>query len=332
MASRQLPKLTARVRFPSPARVNHSSFIRFTGNFHHVEVPLTSRIIFKVRKSLNKGKINYPYLSGDAFKALCDLVIDQDSLDIPGLDQKISAANIIFCRSNVVDELFHRFGKVIRARVLIAGNSDRDFTEELNIPPSFEHVLLQNSFISDGKRIHTLPIGLENQKLGINGLPKNFRPINLLSTRKREVLVGPFSPTHSARIGLLEKYEKEIGPWQTLNSWIFPDRLVRRYEEFTFVLSPRGNGVDTHRVWESLYKGAHPILEDNSWSRSLKDMGYPVSLLPNLEPATVREFVESSAGNSKDLQSKDLHVDPQRIEKLWMPYWESLIKAARPLA
>jgi hypothetical protein len=61
-------------------------------------------------------------------------------------------------------------------------------------------------------------------------------------------------------------------------------------------------------------------------------MGYPVSLLPNLEPATVREFVESSAGNSKDLQSKDLPIDPQRIEKLWMPYWERLIKTARPLA
>ena len=328
MASRQLPKLTARVRFPSPARVNLSSFcfsgfIRFTGNFHHMEVPFTSRIIFKVRKSLNKGKINYPYLSGDAFKALCDLVIDQDSLDIPSLEQQIPNAKIIFCRSNVVEELFHRFGNVIRARVLIAGNSDRDFTEELKLPPSFERVLLQNSFISDGERIHTLPIGLENQKLGINGLPKNFRPINLNSTRKQEVLVGPFSPTHPERIGLLEKYEKEVGPWQTLNSWIFPDRLVRRYEEFTFVLSPRGNGVDTHRVWESLYKGAHPILEENSWSRSLKEMGYPVSLVSKLEPETVKSFLDNS---------EVMPFDPHNLEKLWMPYWERLIKAARPLA
>ena len=288
-----------------------------------MEVPLTSRIIFKARKSLNKGKINYPYLSGDAFKALCDLVIDQDSLDIPGLEQKIPDAKIIFCRSNVVDELLKRFGNVIRARVLIAGNSDRDFTEELNIPSSIEHVLLQNSFISDGKRIHTLPIGLENQKLGINGLPKNFRPINLTSTRKQEVLVGPFSPTHPSRIGLLEKYEKEVGPWQTLNSWIFPDRLVRRYEEFTFVLSPRGNGVDTHRVWESLYKGAVPILEENMWSRSLKEMGYPVSLVSKLEPETVQSFL----GNSEVTT-----FDPQNLEKLWMPYWERLIQAARPLA
>ena len=288
-----------------------------------MEVPLTSRIVFKVRKSLNKGKINYPYLSGDAFKALCDLVIDQDSLDIPGLEQKIPDAKIIFCRSNVVDELLKRFGNVIRARVLIAGNSDRDFTEELNIPSSIEHVLLQNSFISDGERIHTLPIGLENQKLGINGLPKNFRPINLTSTRKQEVLVGPFSPTHPARIGLLDKYEKEVGPWQTLNSWIFPDRLVRRYEEFTFVLSPRGNGVDTHRVWESLYKGAHPILEDNSWSRSLKEMGYPVSLVSKLEPETVKSFLDNCEVTP---------FDPQNLEKLWMPYWERLIQAARPLA
>jgi hypothetical protein len=288
-----------------------------------VEVPLTSRIIFKVRKILNKGKINYPYLSGDAFKALCDLVIDQDSLDIPKLEEKLPKAQVIFCRSNMVEEFFDKFEKKILARVLIAGNSDRDFVDELKIPASFNLLLLQNSFISDGKRIHTLPIGLENQKLGINGLPKNFRPIDLNSTRKQEVLVGPFSPTHPARIGLLEKYEKEVGPWQTLNSWIFPDRLVRRYEEFTFVLSPRGNGVDTHRVWESLYKGAVPILEENSWSRSLKEMGYPVSLVSKLEPKTVKSFLDNSEVTP---------FDPQNLEKLWMPYWERLIKAARPLA
>ena len=288
-----------------------------------MEVPLTSRIIFKVRKSLNKGKINYPYLSGDAFKSLCDLVIDQDSLGIPGLEEKLPKAQVIFCRSNMVEEFFDTFEKKIHARVLIAGNSDRDFVDEFKIPASFNLLLLQNSFISDGKRIHTLPIGLENQKLGINGLPKNFRPINLTSTRKQEVLVGPFSPTHAARIGLLEKYEKEIGPWQTLNSWIFPDQLVRRYEEFTFVLSPRGNGVDTHRVWESLYKGAHPILEDNSWSRSLKEMGFPVSLVSKLEPETVKSFLDNS---------EVMPFDPHNLEKLWMPYWERLIKAARPLA
>ena len=40
-----------------------------------------------------------------------------------------------------------------------------------------------------------------------------------------------------------------------------------------FVISPEGNGVDTHRHWESLYCGAIPIIERNTnMENKLKDL------------------------------------------------------------
>ena len=42
--------------------------------------------------------------------------------------------------------------------------------------------------------------------------------------------------------------------------------FLREIKSHSFVLCPRGNGVDTHRLWETLYMGSIPILK--------KDIGY----------------------------------------------------------
>ena len=39
-----------------------------------------------------------------------------------------------------------------------------------------------------------------------------------------------------------------------------------------FVLCPIGNGIDTHRIWETLYAGAIPILEKNVHNLSFKNL------------------------------------------------------------
>jgi len=38
---------------------------------------------------------------------------------------------------------------------------------------------------------------------------------------------------------------------------------LKSLREFPFVLAPRGNGVDTHRIWETLYLGGIPIVLRN---------------------------------------------------------------------
>ena len=30
-----------------------------------------------------------------------------------------------------------------------------------------------------------------------------------------------------------------------------------------FIISPPGNGIDTHRVWETIYAGSYPVVEKN---------------------------------------------------------------------
>ena len=53
---------------------------------------------------------------------------------------------------------------------------------------------------------------------------------------------------------------------------------LKSLREFPYVLAPRGNGVDTHRLWETLYLGGIPIvLRDKAIVRLVR--GLPVMVL-----------------------------------------------------
>ncbi|PAV82851.1 hypothetical protein WR25_26992 [Diploscapter pachys] len=42
------------------------------------------------------------------------------------------------------------------------------------------------------------------------------------------------------------------------------DVFLKEMSNYRFVLSPRGNGVDCHRIWESIIMGSVPIVPDSS--------------------------------------------------------------------
>ena len=46
-----------------------------------------------------------------------------------------------------------------------------------------------------------------------------------------------------------------------------------------YVLCPEGNGIDTHRLWETLYLGSIPVVLHNNVNDSFKDM--PIMILNN---------------------------------------------------
>jgi hypothetical protein len=62
-------------------------------------------------------------------------------------------------------------------------------------------------------------------------------------------------------------------PWATVRQPVEGGQLGSYKEELLdhkFMLCPRGNGVDTHRMWESLYCGVIPIVQRNHVHSSLE--------------------------------------------------------------
>ena len=79
------------------------------------------------------------------------------------------------------------------------------------------------------------------------------------------------------RSPLLQLIESEHGFLRTRFSLDVPGRLayLSSMAEADFVLCPRGNGLDTHRIWEALYMGTYPIVKRHSMIEDLVS-GLPV--------------------------------------------------------
>jgi hypothetical protein len=206
--------------------------------------------------------------------------------------------------------MLEEYGNLINAKVLILGNSDRDFNSfDFTLPQSIRSVFAQNLNFID-KKMNVLPIGLENLRLGVNGTPWLFNEKMIDGEKKRKVLIGPFFYTHKERFEFqplqsgddLEIVTRRMSPYQ----------YARFSSHYRFIASPRGNGIDTHRFWESLYRGSLPIVKKNTWSNLISKLDIPFFEVESFSSESLSQIVKDFNNSS---------VWPSSIKSLWWPYW-----------
>ena len=245
------------------------------------------------------------------FASLCDVRISGTlTKNLVGL----KSANSIFCQSDFIEDFLNQQGDHINATILVLGNSDRAFYDfELSLPHSIKKVFLQNSHLSNDL-FENLPIGLENLRYGRNGIPKYFADNYVTSIKQKHILVGPLSPTHQERKELLSWAEIKDSRISFLSDYRLPSSLALYSAQFKFVACPRGNGTDTHRFWETLYRGSIPVVKRSIWSESIEKLGIPLIQLTNWN---FEEFLSLSE------DFNEYEVVPRKIPSLWNNFWES---------
>lgn len=275
------------------------------------------RIIrIRSRRIRYKGQTNSPYLSGDSFASACDYIAFGSDGKTPIDIESLRSANSIFVQGHRLLDFLSGYGNQISATTLVSGNSDQNFLQVPELPRSIKLFLCQNNVTQDDPRVHTLPIGLENLRLGRSGLPKLHQPKNTLQDPNR-IFLPPMSPTNLGR--------RKVMKYAIYNSNIFD--VGKRYlpekkyfevcHKYKFVFACEGNGFDSHRVWEILYSGSFPVMLLTDWSRTLKEMELPILLIENL--------TELNSELLKSFLSSNSDFDPNMHEVMWMPYWLDLI-------
>lgn len=281
--------------------------------------PSRVRVLRTYAKRIARWRMNSsPYLSGDLFADNSDISVYPPRFrgKMPTVGE-IRSARVIFCPSDKLEQFFEEYKKDILAKVVICGNSDFEFQElPLNVPSSVKQLFLQNSFISDNQLVTTLPIGIENFRWGVNGHPKDLRAGISWIERKNEVLIGPFGLTHPTRIDVRRDFLPPYEGIKFIPMRMEPSDYARLARDTRYVAAVRGNGVDTHRHWETLYRGGIPIILKDAWSSGLAKLRLP--------------FLEVEAWDPEELQkllinSENLGFDPEKVHSLWWPYWKNLI-------
>lgn len=259
------------------------------------------------------------FLSGDVFADSVDLAVFPPKFrGAQPSSRQVSEARIIFCPSDRVEEFFSEFKGKINAKVLILGNGDRDFLEPISeVPTSIRHIFCQNLNFEDD-RYHLLPIGIENTRLATNGNLDLFsnRYVNFSKTNK--VLIGPLSLTHSERSEILAScYTSEYIIQQ--KNRLRPREYADISSQYRFIGAPRGNGIDTHRFWETLYRGGVPIVKGSVWSSHVKHLDIPVVEIDSWsQNDLIQGILEAQTVSPSSIRS---------IPQLWWPWWESYFKS-----
>jgi hypothetical protein len=215
-----------------------------------------------------------PFLSGAAFQQLCDYSIDNRYTLIP-YDENIEKGDRVFMKINDISS-FLASPPSVPVTVVIS-NSDETFDDKLmqSLKPYTTHVYAINCSAKGAKQI---PIGFRDDAYTPH---KDLTDIlSDTSPGEKEILclVNFLVETNGGeRQRALDRFSKES--WATVDKtylnyglskatiFSIPETIQKRLDYYKtlkrtkFVVCPPGRGVDTHRVYETLFFGGIPIIK-----------------------------------------------------------------------
>jgi hypothetical protein len=185
--------------------------------------------------------------------------------------------------------------------------------------PSLVHWFAQNALLEHPK-VTPLPIGLEDQWRHNAGEKSDFRRLSKLHRRKTARIVVAFSlntnpDSRFSCYRALWKKKCSVEFHSTLNNSLYR----RRLQDYMFVASPPGNGLDCHRTWEAMYLGVVPLVEDNHMNRYFDSLGLPLVCVSDWKE--VGNWTESYLIELYNGTMSKCHKEP-----LFFSYWRQKIE------
>lgn len=249
---------------------------------------------------------------------------------------------IIYIRTDILSKIYTSLKNIHHKFVLVSGCTDYtnpndifpdsrtfiEFIENKNITKWF----VQNNIYMHPKIVH-LPIGLDYHTLNSN-TPFYWGPNRKPIVQENELISikNKAKPFYERQLYIYStchfftgtKFGKDrINAIQTIPRKLLylEKNKISRLEtwknqiNYSFVLSPHGNGLDCHRTWEAIVLGCIPIVK-----KSLIDTLY--SNLPVLIVNNWNEINEELLNHTIQLyKDRSFHYD-----KLTLKYWMNMMK------
>jgi len=204
---------------------------------------------------------------------------------------------------------------------IVAGHSDLPITDSIVNQYPYSKWFCVNK---QTPKVRGLPLGITNDcnDSPIHRIYGNIPMMVEVASEPRDIqnlLYANFSlDTYPAERMPLMNYLRDKS-WVTVESSISTMEGRRNYlqsiRNHTFVACPRGNGVDTHRLWETLYMGSIPIvirdIAHSDW------MDLPILWINSWEEVTEQYLLD---------MEKIITGRSWNMEKLKVGYWINYIK------
>lgn len=243
--------------------------------------------------------------------------------DIDTLPSEILEAKSLFVYTHILDYFFDKiFPHLTNEFVLVSHNSDACVSEKYKKyldNPKIKKWFGQNIEIIHDKLV-ALPIGIANSQWPHGNL-------NILQQVINEKHIKRFPVNKNFDINTAPSRRIHVDNATTLNNIKMTPRkshidYLRDIAQSYFSICPMGNGIDCHRVWESLYLNCIPIVADCIHYRNMIELpmvsvaegenrNWEFITLDNLN----KFYTKFQTNGNINLQKTDLNYWKLRIER-----------------
>lgn len=224
---------------------------------------------------------------------------------------EIKENDVIFCNSYLINDLFKMLNetKGFNNLKLITGQTDHKITKSifLNKPKCISKWFAVNVAYQTNELI-PIPLGLSNNVAGKNLNKDNYLRL-IQKMRKKNIIYSNFeiNTNYFHRRQFLKNYYINNPEYNFELEKINFDQYVENLNEFEYILCPWGNGIDTHRVWETLYANSIPIVKNHITYKTLD----------HLNAIKVRNYKDITIDSLENKKNKDTDESFLNIDS-WM--------------
>ncbi|MFZ4600098.1 MAG: hypothetical protein ACOYNN_15775 [Terrimicrobiaceae bacterium] len=269
-------------------------------------------------------------VGADSYISWCGSVFYSDAMAGSGAFGTFRAGDTVFCKIDEVLRFFERLRLTRKRIVLVTGEGDLPCDEfrQRFLPANVVRWFAMN-VTSAHPRVTAIPLGLGPRDDGVSAKEAEIAGVRRAGIAREKWLYVNFRPESNP--GLREPIFRHYHDLRFAGAdWITfqppePRGSHGRYADdlacHRFVLCPPGNGVDTHRMWETLAAGGIPVVAKSVAMEPFRSL--PILFVNDLCGVTL-EFLEAEWARISGM--------PANLAMLEAEYWKTLIlSAAEPL-
>jgi len=205
---------------------------------------------------------------------------------------KIKNNDIIFCHVELLNSLFSILNSSnLENLTLISAQSDKSINRRLfSKKPECITRWFSTNVDFKNENLHPIPLGINNDFISIYPIEYDFQKfIFKQNSEKSNLIYSNFNiNTRFLHRHFAMKYSKKNKKVIFDKHKESKEKFIKNLNEHKFILSPWGNGIDTHRIWEALYSNSIPITKYHKVFSSFKKKT-PLEAIEDLE---LNRFIE----------------------------------------
>ena len=227
---------------------------------------------------------------------------------------EIHENDIIFCNTYLIEALFKELNKIknLNNIKIITSQTDHRITKKLfNKKPACVSDWFSINVGYSDQSLHPIPLGLSNNYSEKNLHQKSYFNLKPNNNKKKSIYTNFQVNTNYFHRRGLQKFTTNHKLFKNNDANLNLSEYLQNLNDYKFTICPWGNGVDTHRLWETLYTDSIPIVKNHMTYKTLDNLN--AILLDSY--SDISEEILDEYDTSKKFAG----------EKLTISYWNSLM-------